>query len=894
MFWNCAHMSSPQIDTVFHKEDLTLQELLEQENILQELKSQNKKLIDFLTRPDVLSELVTLITTEPSADIPEKDRYKHPNIACELLTTDIPSLNERLARDDAVLSKLYSFLEADPPLNPLLASFFSRTMGVLIVRKGEQNWYSYQFTCLQVLEFLKSKGSCISLLLKHLGTSAIMDLALKLVTQVEGNEVKENILNWMSTQGLVENLVDLLQPSVCSHLHCNASLLLCDIISEARKAQLNCTNRTKHDPILSTLESPETIKKILEVILKGEKCESSLVGGISVLLTLLEPPETVSGSIDSGGCVTFPSAPAANEQTTIGSNGAGDSPEQPQPLPITVSTTEAIIPYLPDLHDLLLNPPQKSPIKMTCGVVDPPLGNTRLHVIKLIAALISTHNSKVNKQLSELGTIQVLLDLFFRYTWNNFLHTQVGKCLALALNAELTPSQETGDNTLILNIFVKCRLLQRILTAWKENEIEQSEKGGCRRGYMGHLTRLANTIAKQADSSSLGEFLSNNVPEDELSEWREFAKSTLESINQTHERCLGGKHPSRSRPENDDKDFKDVSFTQDTVLPQICADYQMQEMAPQFIDNFGYHEAEFNDSEDNLPPSVDRLMNLSFNLNDDELERQAEMFNQVCSQKQLNLDVDDDEEEEVWAENHTVPSRIWNGGEEGANYNSSDDEERPGPEGREEGHMEVDTSDPWLTPAAPTAGAVPTPASVPVAIDNVANPWGETETSETENTSDSGWADFDTNFGAATIAQFESIVGMTDSEPPPSSGTVLPTSAMLSDTSCISSTSIESREEPTGADSNMTQCTNSESCCEITNSPKNDESTSSQDCQNLVDNYKFLSTQGLLQKENVDEIDKKTSEEAKVQSSDDAAAKGEEEKEHSTEAATKTLLTDPV
>ena len=46
---------------------------------------------------------------------------------------------------------------------------------------------------------------------------------------------------------------------------------------------------------------------------------------------------------------------------------------------------------------------------MTCGVVDPPFGNTRLHVIKLIAALISTHNPKVNKQVSELGTIQVML-----------------------------------------------------------------------------------------------------------------------------------------------------------------------------------------------------------------------------------------------------------------------------------------------------------------------------------------------------------------------------------------------------------------------------------------------------------------------------------------------------
>lgn len=86
----------------------------------------------------MLSELVTLITTEPAEDIPEEERYKHPNLACELLTTDIPSLTENLAKDTSLLSKLYSFLEADPPLNPLLASFFSRTMGVLVARKTEQ------------------------------------------------------------------------------------------------------------------------------------------------------------------------------------------------------------------------------------------------------------------------------------------------------------------------------------------------------------------------------------------------------------------------------------------------------------------------------------------------------------------------------------------------------------------------------------------------------------------------------------------------------------------------------------------------------------------------------------------------------------------------------------
>ena len=57
-----------------------------------------------------------------------------------------------------------------------------------------QNWYSYQYTCLQVIEYIKSKPKFTSLLLTHLATSAVMDLLLRLITCVDGTENKQNIL----------------------------------------------------------------------------------------------------------------------------------------------------------------------------------------------------------------------------------------------------------------------------------------------------------------------------------------------------------------------------------------------------------------------------------------------------------------------------------------------------------------------------------------------------------------------------------------------------------------------------------------------------------------------------------------------------------------------------
>lgn len=45
----------------------------------------------------------------------------------------------------------------------------------------------------------------------------------------------------------------------------------------------------------------------------------------------------------------------------------------------------------------------------TIGILEPPLGNTRLQITKLITALIQTNSHEVNVELANSGTIGVML-----------------------------------------------------------------------------------------------------------------------------------------------------------------------------------------------------------------------------------------------------------------------------------------------------------------------------------------------------------------------------------------------------------------------------------------------------------------------------------------------------
>lgn len=77
MFWKFDLNTTSHVDKLLDKEDVTLRELMDEDDILQECKAQNRKLLDFLCRPQCMEELVSLVTQEPPLEMEEKVRFKY-------------------------------------------------------------------------------------------------------------------------------------------------------------------------------------------------------------------------------------------------------------------------------------------------------------------------------------------------------------------------------------------------------------------------------------------------------------------------------------------------------------------------------------------------------------------------------------------------------------------------------------------------------------------------------------------------------------------------------------------------------------------------------------------------------------------------------------------------
>uniref|UniRef100_A0A1I8M876 SIT4 phosphatase-associated protein n=1 Tax=Musca domestica TaxID=7370 RepID=A0A1I8M876_MUSDO len=557
MFWDKNDSPSQNIEALLERENATVEEFLDEDDIIQECKTQKKSIVNYFTRPDVIKRMIELITTEPPEDLPLAQRFRHANVACEILLLGLPSLDEKLISEEETLKMLYSYLENEPPLNPLLASFFSKTFSMLFTKKSDQDWFLYQQLCLKLLEFLKTQNNFLDLICKHFSTPVIPDLIMEMMRNVEGAQLKRSLYEWLNEERLVEKLIDIIgDPEQCEK-HANVAEFLCDLIQQGRTMRQSDQENDSFEPIfegsnpiLKNIESATTLFALFNVILQPNALESAIVSGITVVLKIIRRVIIDERITDRLHFLQDREKEIHNE--------------------LLSTVIRVIEPQLKHFNELLRNPPKKADIVISAGVLSPPFGMTRLQICRLFTVLLQTSNEEICKAICETDFFDILLTLFREYRWNNFLHTEVEKCLHTIFynsspnNANNNATQPTSNNSpknadikflddfmeslktnepelsnaskehIRTHLIVNCQVVSRLIECWKINkEIESAEKGR-RLGYMGHLIKIFKHITSCiSESEHIGALIENNLKDDAERElWQSIVNSTDGELTQ--------------------------------------------------------------------------------------------------------------------------------------------------------------------------------------------------------------------------------------------------------------------------------------------------------------------------------------------------------------------------
>ncbi|KAI9337958.1 SIT4 phosphatase-associated protein-domain-containing protein [Obelidium mucronatum] len=281
MFWRFGYNPSSNLDALLEKEGVTLEELFDEEELLQECKSHNSKLIEFLCRPEILQQLLnTIINEHPD----ETKKFKYPYLAAEIFGCEIYAVSDAVVAQPRLLESFWSLLSRPAPISPLRASYFSKVNGILMQKKAGE-----------MVEFVKTQPNSVSNILTHVGNSSIAELLLKIISLEEIPE-GAGVVSWLSEQKLIPSLVERLDPNLDIETHNTAAQTLLDIIAVSyqnggpmEQEEGGPVTLAGGNSLVDELKSEPMMRKIFGYMLdkSAPNATSSLSSGVIIMIELI-------------------------------------------------------------------------------------------------------------------------------------------------------------------------------------------------------------------------------------------------------------------------------------------------------------------------------------------------------------------------------------------------------------------------------------------------------------------------------------------------------------------------------------------------------------------------------------------------------------------------------
>ena len=167
-------------------------------------------------------------------------RTRYPFVACELFCCDIDAVLGALLEDDELLALLFSYVQQPAPLNPLLAGYFGKVAGMLLLRRAPE-----------LTRFLEARPAVLAGLVAHIGTTSVAEVLLRLLGADEQLQQPPEATHWLAATPLLESILDCLAPGCSPDTQSNAAVTLAAIA------------RVAPSPLASRLSSPEFVERLL-------------------------------------------------------------------------------------------------------------------------------------------------------------------------------------------------------------------------------------------------------------------------------------------------------------------------------------------------------------------------------------------------------------------------------------------------------------------------------------------------------------------------------------------------------------------------------------------------------------------------------------------------------
>ncbi|XVF86141.1 hypothetical protein PTKIN_Ptkin18bG0016500 [Pterospermum kingtungense] len=517
MFWRMAGLSTASpVETILDKENFTLEELLEEDEIIQECKALNGRLINFLREKAQVEQLIQYIVVEPPEDAEKRRTFKFPFIACEIFTCEVDIILKTLVEDEELMNLLFSFLNSNHSHSTLLAGYFSKVVICLLLRKT-----------LPFLLYVKGHQEIVKQLVDLIGITSIMEVLIRLIGADEHMYTNYmESMQWIDDTDVLEMIVDKFSSSDSAEVHSNAAETLCAI------------TRFAPPGLAAKITSPNFIGRLFRHALEDSRPKSVLVNSLSVCISLLDPKRLTLGVYH-----------AYNRQVSQGSVIAA-KPE----------TVEGMLESLGDLLKLLDVSCSESTLLTTYGKLQPPLGKHRLKIVEFISVLLTVGSEAAEKELIRLGAVQRILNLFFEYPYNNFLHHHVENIILSCL--------ECKNVSLVEHLLRECNLLGKILQAEKNctlasdpnmPTISAEGRAPPKIGNIGHLTRISNKLIQLGNSNDeIQAYLQEN---NEWIDWQTNVLSKRNAIENVYQWVCGRPTALQDRNrDSDDDDYQDRDY----------------------------------------------------------------------------------------------------------------------------------------------------------------------------------------------------------------------------------------------------------------------------------------------------------------------------------------------